>query len=237
MPKSHTNQNSQHNVSIIHSIQKPNLHGSHQSSSVYRIRLILAWKGIDYDRSIVRTKSEEQRTEEYAKVNPSKKVPTFVTAEGRRLTQTIAIMEYIEEAYANQRPCLPKDPFERALVREICNEITCDIHPLQNIGVGRDLFGNDKKRFDEWARVHIAKGFDGLESKLRDTKSHHLPGKYCVGDNVTMADFCLVPQFRNAISYKVDISRYPTMRSIYDSLTKLPEFQQAAPENQPDYEP
>ncbi|KAI8144545.1 glutathione S-transferase [Fennellomyces sp. T-0311] len=213
----------------------PILYSTYSSNAAWRVRLILAWKNIDHETRPVNLKNKEQHQEEYFNINPSKKVPTFITAEGRTLTQSLAIVEYIEEAFPD-RPCLPKDPLQRALVREICNEIACDIHPIQNSSLAAEATGNDTEKASEWSRVHIVRGLDALEAKLRHTKQNHLPGKYCVGDSVTMADFCLAPQIYAARRYKVDLTPYPIVMSIYDQLEILPEFQQAAADNQIDYE-
>ncbi|KAI8148658.1 maleylacetoacetate isomerase [Fennellomyces sp. T-0311] len=216
--------------------QKPILYGCALSSAAWRVRCILAWKGIEYESRVVNPSKYEHRKEDYIKLNPSRRIPVFVTSDGRVLSQSLAILEYIEEVYPN-RPCLPDDPIQRALIREICNEIACDIHPIQNSSFVEQIVGEDRGELEGFARRYITRGFDALEAKLRETKENDFPGRYCVGDDVTIADFFLVPQFYNAVLYKVDLSRYPIIGSIHCHLIAHPEFNSTAPESQCDYEP
>ncbi|KAI8144553.1 glutathione S-transferase [Fennellomyces sp. T-0311] len=216
--------------------KKPVLYGYFRSSATWRLRAILEWKKIKYDYVPVNLLKQEQRKEEFAKVNPSMKLPAFVTKDGRTLTQSVAVMEYIEEAYP-ERPCMPKDLMQRALVREICNEIACDIHPIQNPMLVAEIAGQDMEKRNAWSREHISRGFKALEAKLNETKKTDTPGKYCVGDNVTMADFLLVPQVYNAKRFAVDMSAYPTLQSIHSLLMTLPEFIDSSPEKQSDCPP
>ncbi|KAI9496985.1 thioredoxin-like protein [Zychaea mexicana] len=212
---------------------KPVLYGSWNSSAAWRVRLILAWKNIEYEYRPIDLKNSEDLGN-LAKVNPSKRIPAFITSDGVVLTQSMAILEYIEEMYP-EKTCLPADPLQRAMTREICDEIACDIHPIQNTGLLNDICGGDWPKFEAWARSRITKGFDHLEAKLREDKEHVLSGKYCIGDCVTMADFVLVPQFYNAVRYMVDLSPYPIIGSIHHHLmTDFPELIETVPERQVD---
>ncbi|KAI9274469.1 maleylacetoacetate isomerase [Phascolomyces articulosus] len=212
--------------------KKPVLFGYYRSSATWRVRLALAWKGIEYEYKPINLLKQEQKSDEFAKVNPSKKLPALILPNGNVLTQSIAIVEYIEDAHP-ERPFLPKDPYERALVREIVNEIGCDIHPLQNPGLLVEIAPDDADKRSEWARVHILRGFQALESKLKAAGKTE-KAKYCVGDNVTMADFVLMPQFYNGRRFNVDVSELPIINSIQEHLMTLPEFKATAPENQAD---
>ncbi|KAL0578377.1 hypothetical protein ABG067_008732, partial [Albugo candida] len=120
------------------------------------------------------------------KIVPTTKVPAFITKDGKVLTQSQAILEYLEEAYP-ERPMFPKNIYEKAEVREICQIIACDIHPIQNLGVLIRVAGSDQEKRAEWARESITLGFQGLEGRLQQTA-----GTYSVGDSITMADFFLV---------------------------------------------
>ncbi|KAI7856046.1 glutathione S-transferase zeta [Circinella umbellata] len=212
---------------------KPILYGSPQSSATWRVRIMLAWKNVDYeDRNI--DLHNEDHLEELAKVNASKRIPVFITAEGKVFTQSIAIMEYLEEVYPDTKPCLPSDPIQRAIVREICNEIACDIHPLQNTGLAKQLFENQDE-VAAWARKQIIKGFNALEAKLRLIREeNYVPAgsKYCVGDTITMADFLLVPQFYNAVRYEVPLAPYPIIGAIHHHLLSVKEFIDTSPAKQ-----
>ncbi|KAI8144530.1 glutathione S-transferase [Fennellomyces sp. T-0311] len=213
---------------------RPTLYGYYSSSATWRLRAMLEWKRIEYEYHPINMATFEHCGEAFRKVNPSMKLPAFITTDGNVLTQSVAILEYIEEVYP-ERPCLPSDPFKRAHVREICNEIACDIQPLQNSALADEISGGDMEKRNEWGRDRITRGFKSLEAKLNEAKRSHTPGKYCVGDNVTMADFLLVPQARNAKRFSVDMTPYPTIQSINELLLTLPEVIASAPENQPDH--
>ncbi|KAH7695969.1 hypothetical protein AAVH_36967 [Aphelenchoides avenae] len=139
-------------------------------------------------------------------------------------------MEYLEEKFPDARPLLPRNAEQRALIRSLAVQIVCNIQPLQNTGVLNviDADVTSEKRLT-WAYHWIERGFDALEKQLSGT-----PGKYCVGDVVTMADACLVPQVQNARRYVVDVSRWPTILRIDSALSELPEFRRAHAYNQPD---
>ena len=145
----------------------------------------------------------------------------------------MAIVDYLEDAYPEQTSLLPKSPYERALVREIVNEIACDIHPIQNPALMAEIFPDNVDKRNEWARSHIAKGFKALEIKLA-ASGKDKEARYCVGNNVTMADLVLVPQYYNGKRFSVEMSEYPIIDSIFTHLMTLPEFKATAPESQPE---
>ncbi|KAG9481725.1 hypothetical protein GDO78_010778 [Eleutherodactylus coqui] len=136
----------------------------------------------------------------------------------------LAIIEYLEETRPLP-PLLPKDPIKRAQCRMLSDHITSGIQPLQNLFVLQKV-GDGKL---EWAQYFIMKGFQALEMLLQETS-----GKYCVGDEVTMADLCLVPQVANADRYKVSMTPYPTISRINEALLQLEAFQVSHPSVQPD---
>ncbi|KAI8391015.1 glutathione S-transferase zeta 1 [Radiomyces spectabilis] len=207
------------------------LYGYFRSSASWRVRLALEWKGIAYEQHSVNLAQGDQKKDEFLAINPSKKVPALVTKEHKVLTQSIAILEYIEEHYPD-RPMLPKSLWHRAQVREIVQAIACDIHPLQNLGVLIKQGGGDLEKREAWAREWITQGFEGLERHLEEVS-----GTYCVGDNITMADFCLVPMVYNAFRYKVDMKQFPVITRINNTLLTLPEFKKTHPHNQEDCPP
>ncbi|KAI8886230.1 maleylacetoacetate isomerase [Backusella circina FSU 941] len=208
--------------------QKPVLYGYFRSSASWRVRIALAWKGVDYEKKYINLAKGEQKTEEFAKVVPTQKVPAFVTKEGQILSQSAAIMEYLEETYPD-RPMLPKGIYERAVVTEISQIIACDIHPLQNLGVLIKIAGSDLEKRKEWANRVITDGFKGLEKRLKVTS-----GSYSCGDSITMADFYLASIVGNANRWEVDMSQFPIISRISNALATLPEFKEASPTNQPD---
>ncbi|CAG0883196.1 unnamed protein product [Cyprideis torosa] len=200
-----------------------------RSSCSWRVRTALALKGLLKDNCeiiAVNLLDDEQKTEGYGEVNPMHQVPSLAVEDGTKvLTQSVAIMEYIEEAFP-EPALLPKDMWKRAQVREIVNLIASGIQPLQNLSVLRKLPEGHRK---EWGEFHIRKGFIALEAILKKTS-----GKYCVDDDISLADVCLVPQVFNASRFQLDMTDFPTISDIYCRLIQHPAFEEAKPENQPD---
>ncbi|KAF7726043.1 Glutathione S-transferase zeta-1 [Apophysomyces ossiformis] len=214
--------------SVMHTEQTPVLYGYFRSSASWRVRIALAWKGIQYEHHYINLFTGEQRSEEYEKLNPEKKVPLFITKDGQSLSQSTAIIEYLEEAYPD-RPMLPKNPKHRAQARSIAQLIACDIHPLQNLGVLKHVAGDDQEKRSEWAAEWVNRGFQALEKELEKTA-----GTYCVGDHITLADFYLVPMVFNATRWGVDMKAYPLITRIHNTLMTLPEFKASHPHSQED---
>ncbi|XP_033123232.1 maleylacetoacetate isomerase-like isoform X1 [Anneissia japonica] len=179
------------------------------------------WDSMIEERS---AKLQNKLSDEHRELNPSGQVPALLI-DGLTLAQSIAIIEYIEETREGT-PILPKEPSQRAVVRQVTESITSGIQPIQNLSVLKYV-GSEKKM--EWGNYHIDLGFQALEKLLTRTA-----GKYCVGDTVTMADLCLVPQVYNANRFKVDMSKYPIISRIDTSLSELDEFKAAHPSKQPD---
>ncbi|XP_017058216.1 probable maleylacetoacetate isomerase 1 [Drosophila ficusphila] len=209
---------------------KPVLYSFWSSSCSWRLRIALALKGIDYDikaTSLSKTANEHVYTSEYREVNPMQKVPSL-KIDGHTLCDSVAIMHYLEETRP-QPPLLPQDPVKRAKVREIVELICSGIQPLQNITVQEHL-GNDLGL--EFAQHWIIRGFQGLEKVVSQSA-----GKFCVGDELSMADICLVPQVRNARRYKIDLSPYPTVVRLYQEVQEMEAFKSTHPSTQPDCPP
>lgn len=206
------------------SAQEPTveLYSYWRSSCSWRVRIALAMKNISYNYHGINAKS---KTGTYCSLNPLGKVPTLLI-DGKVLSQSVAIIEYLDET--RPEPSLfPKDPHQRSLVRQIVQMIASDIQPLQN-GTVLKSFSEGEDR--EWARKWIEKGLQGVEKTLTQTA-----GVYCVGDKLSAADLFLQPQVYNARLYGVDLSAFPTLLRIDETLARLPAFQIAHPEAQPDF--
>ena len=204
-----------------------------RSSAAYRLRIALNLKGLTPERKSIHLRKGEQRAPDYLAVNAQGLVPTLVIGD-RRLTQSLAIIEYLDEKYP-QPPLLPPGPEDRAWVRAVALAIACDIHPLNNTRVlaylGKEL-GIDEPRRDEWYRHWVTLGFDALEQQL----AARAEGPYCLGHAPTIADVCLVPQVANANRLKVDLAPYPRIRAINDACLATQPFADARPEVHPDRE-
>ncbi|XP_054265739.1 probable maleylacetoacetate isomerase 2 [Macrosteles quadrilineatus] len=200
-----------------------------RSSCSYRVRIALNLKEIPYEIkpiSLVKN-GGEQHNDDYREINPISQVPVL-EIDGQRLIESLNIMHYLEETRP-QRPLMPQDVVKRARVREICEVIASGIQPLQNLFVLVQV-GEAKKL--EWAQLFINRGFRAVEKLLSSTA-----GKYCVGDELTLADCCLIPQVFNARRYGVDLRPYPIVLRIDRELENHPAFQAAHPSNQPDCPP
>ena len=205
-----------------------------RSSAAYRVRIALNLKGITTDRKSIHLRKGEQRGHEYKSVNPQGLVPCLVLDDGTRLTQSLAIMEWLEEKYP-EPPLLPRDSLARARCRAIALAIACDIHPIDNTRVlaylEKDLALDQEKR-DTWYRHWITVGFTALEAQLHQGP----PGPFACGEQPTMADICLVPQVANAKRLATPLEAFPRIVEINDNCLKVKAFADARPEVHPDRE-
>lgn len=207
-----------------------------RSSAAYRVRIALNLKGVKPDeRTFVHLRMGNQRAQDYLALNPQGLVPALALDDGHVLTQSLAIIEYLEETVPNP-PLLPAQPEARARVRAIALQIACEIHPLNNLRVLNYLLGTlgvTREQKDGWYRYWVDVGFEALERQLsRDAET----GKFCHGDSPTLADICLVPQVANARRFNIDLSPYPTLMRIEATCNTLPAFADAEPSRQPDAE-
>jgi maleylacetoacetate isomerase len=210
--------------------------GYFRSSAAYRVRIALNLKDIKAEHEYRHLRKGEHAAPDYAAINPQKLIPALLLDSGDLLTQSLAILEYLEETHPNP-PILPKDPVDRARVRALSLILAADVHPIQNLrvmGYIRKNYGQDDAGASEWARHWVATGFDAYEASIAHDKS---TGTFSHGNTPTMADLCLVPQVFNAQRFKVDMSKYPTIQRINDACLKLPAFDAAQPHKQPDAEP
>ena len=211
------------------------LYGYWRSSATWRVRIGLALKGVAYQVSPVHLIADggQQHSATYRAMNPMREVPTL-HIDGLVLTQSLAILEYLEETRPHP-PLLPSTPALRATCRQLAEIVNSGMQPVQNLRVLQALeadFGANPAQRKAWAQRWIAHGLDALESAAQ-----HSAGLYLVGESVTLADLCLVPQLYNARRFDVGLDAYPLLRRVDAALAALPAFQVAHPDAQPDAQP
>jgi maleylacetoacetate isomerase len=209
------------------------LYSYFRSSAAYRVRIALNFKGIAYETVPVHLVKDggHNRRPEFRAVNPQMRIPALVAPTGDVLLQSLAIIEYLEEVQPDP-PLLPKDPIARANVRALADIVACDIHPLNNVGPLRYLkreMHQEQSAIDAWYHHWVIEGLEALEALVE-------PAPYACGTEVTMADVYLVPQVNNARRLKVPLDSFPKILGIEAACLKLPAFDRARPENQPDAE-
>jgi maleylpyruvate isomerase len=207
------------------------LYGYWRSSAAYRVRIALELKGLAAQRAFVDLRDGEQKRDAYRAQNPAGLVPLWREPDGFRLAQSLAIIEYIDEIYPDP-PLSPREPRLKAICREIAYAIACDIHPLGNLRVLEKLtadYGADVHARAAWSRHWIEQGFEAIEARLAG-----FAGRYAVGDQITLADICLVPQVYNARRVKLDLSPYPRIVAVDAAAREEPAFAAAGPETEAD---
>ena len=208
----------------------------YRSSAAYRCRIALNLKGMAPERRFVHLRRKDHRAADYLAVNPQGLVPALQLDDGTVLTQSLAIIEYLDTVQPAP-PLLPADPVERARVRAIALAIACDIHPLQNLRVLNhlsDAFGIDEiTRTQKWCCHWIEEGLRGVEGLLAGDRQ---TGRFCHGNQPTLADCCLVPQIFNARRFGCDLASYPEVTRIVEECMALPAFADTQPSRQPDAE-
>ena len=208
------------------------LFGYWRSSAAYRVRIACHLKGLAPKQQYVHLRKGEQRGPEHIARNPAGLVPVW--REGRfLLSQSLAIIEYLDEAHPVPK-LLPGDARHRAVIREIALDVAADIHPIANLRVLDALSAEcnaDVAMRAAWCRRWIGFGLAAIEVRLRETA-----GRFAVGEDVTLADVCLVPQLYNARRFELDLTAFPKIVDVDANARALPAFAAASPENQPDAE-
>ena len=209
------------------------LYSYFRSSAAYRVRIALNLKGLGYEIVPVHLVKDggRHKSPDYQAVNPQMRVPSLVLSGGEVLIQSLAIIDYLDEVYPDP-PLLPADAVRRAQARALAQIVACDIHPLNNLGALAYLkatLGHDQATADAWYHHWILQGFQAIEAILK-------PAPYACGAHVTVADICLVPQVFNARRFKVPLDAFPRIAAVEAACLKLPAFDKARPENQPDAE-
>lgn len=206
------------------------LYGYHRSSAAYRVRIALNLKEITHTLIPVNLLKGEHTQAPYTDKQPQGLVPCLETDDGRFLSQSGAMLQYIDVLYPQQK-LMPEDAFESAQVRSMVDLIACDIHPIDNLRVlkylAQELNVNDDDK-TTWYQHWIHQGFQALESQLK-------AAPYSLGDTISMVDLYLIPQVYNALRFKVDMQAYSNIMKVYENCNKLSAFDAAKPESQADF--
>ncbi len=208
------------------------LHGYFRSSAAWRVRIALNLKGVPVEHAFHHLRHGGQRAPDYLRLNPQGLVPALETDDGSVLTQSLAICEWLEETHP-EPPLLPGDALERARIRAFALAIACDVHPVQNLKVLARLRALQlpEAEVTGWACWIIQEGLEACEALLADAM-----GPFRLGEALTLADICLVPQLANARRFGCDLSRLPRLLAAEEACNALPAFAQAAPDRQGDAE-
>jgi len=208
------------------------LHGYFRSSASYRVRIALNLKGVSAEHLPHHLRKGEQCAPAYLAINPQGLVPTLQADAGEILTQSLAIIEWLDETHP-EPPLLPKDPLRRARARAFAMVLACDTHPVQNLKVLARLrqLGLPEQQVTEWAAWANREGLAACEKLIAGE-----PGPFCFGAAPSIADLCLVPQLANARRFGVDLAAFPRLLKAEAAAKNLKAFADAAPERQPDAE-
>ena len=209
------------------------LYSYFRSSAAYRVRIALNLKGIAYETTSIHLIKDggHNKRPEFRAVNPQMRVPVLITPAGDVLLQSLAIIEYLEETHP-EPALLPRDPLGRAKVRALGELVACDIHPLNNVGPLRYLknsMAQEQGAIDAWYHHWVVAGFEALEALME-------AAPYACGNEVTLADLCLVPQVYNARRLRVPLDKFPKIVGVEKACLALEAFDRARPEAQPDAE-
>jgi maleylacetoacetate isomerase len=200
-----------------------------RSSASYRVRIALNLKKLDYETVSVHLVNNggEQHSDQYQAINPQSLVPSLED-NGRILTQSLAIIEYLDETHPNPS-LLPDHPYEKAKVRAFAYAIAADIHPVNNLRILQYLTNElhiSEEQKNNWYHHWIAKGLGALEKMV--TASGETTD-FCFGDKPSLADVCLAPQMYNAKRFNCDLSAYPNLCRIDQNCQLLSAFTDAQP--------
>jgi maleylacetoacetate isomerase len=202
-----------------------------RSSAAWRVRIALALKGVSYEAIPISLIADggQQHNDSYAAINAQHLVPTLVLDNGTNLTQSLAIIDWLETTHPLPA-LLPKDPIQRAKVVAAAHLVAMDIHPINNLRVLNALaqqFGAGAEDKNKWMQHWMQLGFDALNEMIE-------PSQFAFGNQPTLADLCLIPQLYNARRWNMDLSQWPRLAAIESACLALPAFSSTAPEAQPD---
>jgi maleylacetoacetate isomerase len=206
------------------------LYGYFRSSAAYRVRIALNLKAIEVEHIAVHLRDGDQRQQRYLSKNPQGLVPALELDDGTLLTQSLAIIEYLD-AIALDPQLIPPDPVGAAKVRALALAIACDIHPLNNLRVLTYLSGvleQPQKEIDDWYRHWL------LEGGLNAVEEMISGGDFCFGDSPSLADVCLIPQVFNARRFDVSLNHLPKIMKVDRACANIHAFAAAHPSRQPD---
>ena len=208
------------------------LHGYFRSSASYRVRIALNLKGLRAEHLAHHLRKGEQRDIAFLAINPQGLVPVLEDDAGAVLTQSLAIIEWLDETHP-EPPLLPKDPLRRAKARAFADVLACDTHPVQNLKVLTRLreLGLSEDKVTAWAGWANREGLAACEKLVAKE-----PGPFCFGAAPTIADLCLVPQLANARRFGVDVNAFPRLLQAEAAAKAIEAFADAAPDRQPDAE-
>lgn len=207
------------------------LFGYWRSSATYRVRIALALKELNYEYAPVNLLKGEQKSDAYLAKNPLALVPALETEDGAIIVQSLAIMEYLEEAYPSPS-ILPDDNIQRAQARAFATTLACEAQPFMNLRIQNYL--KTEGGFDVAAMKAWLNQWPGGAMAAAEKMAAQTAGAYCIGDTPSIADCCLVPQWFGATRFGVDMSGFKRLNEIYERCIKHPAFEKAHPMNQPD---
>jgi maleylacetoacetate isomerase len=205
-----------------------------RSLAAFRVRIALNMKGQRFEVVSTDLIIGDQFDPNYLKINPQGVVPALVTGDGKTLTQSMAILEYLDEVFP-EPALMPTDAMARARIRALCMITVADTHPLVVPRIRKYIMqdmGHSQEELDAWIGNWQMAGLSAIEAHLADDGTS---GKYCEGDEVSLADLCLIPQVGAAMLFKVDVTPYPNCKRIFDECMTLPAFFDARPQVQPDF--
>ncbi len=205
-----------------------------RSSAAYRVRIALELKGLAVEHRPVNLSRGEQSQRAYLATNPQALVPALELDDGTVLTQSLAIIEYLETLQPKPR-LIPVEPVLAARSRAVALTIACDIHPLNNPRVVNYLeaeLNAPRAGVDAWRRHWLLKGLEAVEKLIAPRGP--LMGPFCFGAAATLADVCLVPQLYNARRFETPLDHLPRILAVEAACAELPAFRAAHPSRQAD---
>lgn len=208
------------------------LHNYFRSSTSIRVRVALNLKGLDYKYQAYALLPNEHKSKAYLRLNPQGLVPALEIKDTAVLSQSLAIIEYLDEVHP-EPSLLPSDALGRARVRALAQIIGCDIHPLNNLRILRKLkadFDADQETINAWFAQWVEEGFTALEQRLTEPET----GQFCHGDTPSLADICVFAQVLNNARFHIDMTPFPKINAIYARCLKIDAFIRAMPDKQPD---